>query len=150
MVWHDRHYAVAKKVMEILKAERFDGFNPKDIRIEDFPFKVQPVRGIVISPLDEEQAVGTNTNDDVRYKVQVSRILPKPSNIEGLRSRSVWRYAIRDLFNRKRIGVDTPGGCEIVTGVEFSTIKIPRLWDSWSVDASVCIVSCLIREPRST
>jgi hypothetical protein len=142
----EREHQIARLIASRLRVTGLCGFTGSDIRIEDFPFRTQPSRGIIVSPVGRKKAIGMNGADDTRYSFQIVRVLNKLSNVDGIKCRSKWRYALRDLFNRKLIGFSGYNAVEIITTLKFSTFKIKPNWDKWGIDSSVCIVHCLVRE----
>ncbi len=141
----DRHHEVAEKIREMLAAEAENlGFDPGDIRVEDYPFNNQPRYGIAVSSVGESEGAGTNARDDIGYVTQIARVLHRLGD-GGSQSRSQWRTRCRILFNRKRLGLD---GCELISRVSFGQIAIPREWRDWNIDASVVRVTSFVREGR--
>lgn len=145
---NDHHVAVAKRVLELLKAQRFTGFQPSDVMLIDFPFANPPTFGVIVSPIDETEGTGMNDADDIRYAVQVMRVFGSNESSEGFDSRANWRSRLRQLFHRRRLGVQLTGACELMSTVRFGTIKLKREWDRLGMEASVLYIHCLIREPR--
>ncbi len=125
-----------------------DLMEPGEIRLEEFPFHKRPMHGLAVSLLEEQEGQGLNDADDIRYRVQLTRIVGNIHHSDGMESRSEWRVRVRRLFHRKRIGVDAPGACEIITTVTPQNLIMQRQFYKWNVDASVMIVNCLIREIR--
>jgi hypothetical protein len=144
----DSHKAFMDRVMQMLKAERFEGLQSSDIQLMDFPFATMPSYGLIVSPIDETEATGVNDADDIRYGVQVVRVRSAVNPKDGIGSRCKWRSKVRDMFHNRRIGVQLTDACEIITKVRQGTIKIRRDWDRNKIDSSVLIITCLIREPR--
>ncbi len=114
MKYIPRHLQVAEKVVEILRANLNEDYEREDIRIEDFPFTREISRGVVVSVLDESEGIGTNEHDDIKYRVQITRVKTKLHPKDGIEQKSSWRFMIRRLFHRKLIGLALLGGCEIL------------------------------------
>lgn len=144
----DRHYAQALKIQEILRTLTFDGFNDDDIQlIDDFDDKL-PERGIYVSMIEEGLGVGVNEKNDVRYACRVVRVMPSIDNRDGMQARSEFRASVMKRFNRKRLGIDAPDACEIVSSVRPDTMKISPSWKRAKLDVSVMRITSLIRETR--
>jgi hypothetical protein len=139
-----RHFDFVQKVIEYLRGEQIPGIKPGDIRYEEFDGIKQPSYGIVVSMLPESEGRGTNTQDDIRYGVQVTRILSKLHPSEGLKHKSEFRDLVRNLFHRKRLGVADE---ELITTIRHSQWVVPRRWKK-NIDASAMNVYCLVRELR--
>jgi hypothetical protein len=144
----DSHKAFIDRVVQMLKAQKWEGIQPSDIQVMDFPFSRTPAYGLIVSPIDETEGTGVNSSDDIRYGLQVVRVLGGVSDSDGIMSRQAWRSKLRDMFHRKRIGVQLGNACEIITTVRFGTIKLRREWDRSKIDASAVFIYCLVREPR--
>lgn len=132
-------------VQNLLKTKDMSPFTTGDIVISKFPFHKRPSKGIVISPLDESEGVGLNDRDDIKYSVQVTFIMPKIHQIDGVSDMSNLRTIIRETFNRKRLGFHAQ---EMICTAKHESIFIPKAWSDWNIDASVMKVTTMIREIR--
>ena len=146
MAASERHFDVAEKVVELIKAEDLGPFKSSDVRLEEFPFIKEPAFGIAVSLSKEQELTGLNDKEDIYYTVQITRILTNLSLSDAMKSRSQFRVSMRNLFNHKRIGVDEN---EIITHMSFGQIIAPKEFTRSNIDTSVCYVSCLIRETRT-
>lgn len=145
----DRHYAQAQAIQTALRTLTFTGFDSGDIQlIDDFENDKIPERGIYVQMVEESFGVGTNEHNDVRYACLVARVLPKVDMRDGMQSRSQFRIAVIKTFHRKRIGIDAPSSCEIVSLVRPHQMKVPSAWRRSNLDVTVLKITSLIRETR--
>lgn len=140
----DRHYEIGNKLVDVFRGFLSTQFASDDVRLEDFPFTEQPAYGIAISPLGENEGLGTAGLDDIHYIFQAVRVLHGLGSA-GLQSRSEWRNLARANLHRKRIGIS---GCELLTRVDFGSIAIPKEWSTWNLDSSVLKIIVMMRESR--
>lgn len=135
---------VVNKVIEVLKAMDLTGygFSASDIKYVDFPFDKPPSHGLLVSPLTETEGESLTETSDIGYPVQLVRCGHRVSGTDGLTSRSAWRYAVKQRFNRKRLGLS----CELITRSEFDTIEIKDVWKNWNLDASALKITVWIRQ----
>ena len=138
------HKEVVDKVITTLKAMDLTGwgFVASDIKYIDFPFDKQPPFGLLVSPLTETEGESLTETSDIGYPIQLVRCGHRASGTDGLTSRSAWRYAVKQRFNRKRLGLS----CELITRSEFDTIEIKDVWKNWNLDASALKITVWIRQ----
>ena len=143
----DRHIEIAERIMRLLKdnASGFKPFGQGDIRYED-PDSRNVSYGIVVTPLGESETTGTNAQDDIGYRFLVRRGIQKSStnDMAEARAKSQWRIAVRDIFHRKRIGIE----CELITKVVPGDHTAKRRYEASNFDISAMIVTTWIRENR--
>ena len=139
------HQDVVEKVIEILKTMETFGYRPEEIHYKDTPFTGNPVRGLIVSPMNELEGDSLNETQDIGFPVMVVRAGHKLSNFE-FTERDHWRRAIFRKFNRVRIGVD---GCELITRVKHLDIKIPKEAAKHHLDASALVVTTWVRQQHN-
>ena len=144
----DRHKQVLDRVVVLLQALTIAGIDSDEIYPTDYPFTIQPSRGLAVSMIAESEGVGLNELDTIAYPIQLTLIGHRLHPSDGMSPRSLWRDQVRRTFNRKRIGTWV-GGCELVTVSRPATITIPKEWNNWNVDASVMQTITMIREDRT-
>ena len=139
----DRHKEIRDRIIQLLRLESFASLKPDMIRYEDPP-SVKPSVGIIVSPMEEGEGVGTNAQDDIRYTLRITRVIGRMQPSEGLEGKSVFRNKVRQIFHRKRIGgID----CELVTVVRYADfLSMPK----WRKNLDVCsmLVTVTVRETR--
>ena len=141
----ERHVEIRDRIIALLQQETFANIRPESIRYEDPP-SLKPSVGIVVSPMEEGEGVGTNAQDDIRYTFRITRVIGRISPSDGLNSKSTFRVRIRQIFHRKRIGGIE---CELVTVVRYADfLSIPK----WRKNLDVCsmLVTVTVRETRTT
>ncbi len=151
MAASERHYDVANKVIEILKAQANLGnlppFDQHDIKLMEIDGHVVPTKGISVAISEESEGRGMNASDDIRYSVIVTRSLPRTNTPQGIEQKSKFRVVMRTMFNRKRIGVDPSS--EIITVSRAARIRNPKKWEQENIDSNSYVVTTTIRELRN-
>lgn len=141
----DRHQEIVDRILLLLRGESFPPHRADDVRYEDPP-ELKPSLGIVLSPMEESEGVGTNLQDDIRYTFRLTRATGRMKTQEGLVSKSNFRNRIRDMFHRKRIGGIE---CEIITIVKFADFTSIPKWRDKNMDVTSMLISVLVRETRN-
>jgi hypothetical protein len=138
------HEDVVNAVVSALKdlSQEF-GYTADDVRVVDFPFVQKPHRGLLVSALTETEGESLSESSDIGYPVQIVRCGHRLSPRDGLPSRSDWRWAVHNRFNRTRLGLE----CELMTRAEYDRIQLKEPWDGWNLDASTVKVTVWIRQP---
>lgn len=140
----DRHVQVRDRILQLLKQEQFPPFKSGDIRYEDF-VDVKPTHGIVLSPMQESEGVGTNLQDDIRYTFKLTYSVTRTIPQGGLPEKSYFRNRVFEIFHRKRIGGITNELITVVRHGDFtSTPKIRK----HKIDATYLLISVSVRESR--
>lgn len=143
----ERHIDIANRIIELLRNNISDlaPFNAEDIRYED-PDSRNVEYGIVISPLVEAEGVGTNAQDDIGYRFMIRRSIAKssPGDEDAATAKSRYRVALREIFHRKRIGIE----CELLTKIQAGDYIAKRRYRRGSFDVTAIIVTTWIRESR--
>jgi hypothetical protein len=141
------HYDVAQKIAEIIRA--LPVYGTQGVNVVDFPFSIEPPHGLIVSPLKEREYDSTNETNDVGFPCQVMRVGHRLSSQDGFKSRSAWRRELYKRFRRTRIGVvdtaTTNRDCELFTVATFDDIELPKEWEKWNLDASVLVVTTVVR-----
>lgn len=145
MAQTDRHVEVRDRILQLLRQETFVNIRPETIRYEDPPV-LKPSTGIVVSPMEEGEGVGTNAQDDIHYTFRITRVIGRIQPSDGLEGKSAFRNKVRQIFHRKRIGGIE---CELVTVVRHADfLSMPK----WRKNLDVCsmLVTVTVRETRTT
>jgi hypothetical protein len=141
----DRHQEIVDRILLLLRAESFPPHRTDEIRYEDPP-ELKPSLGIVLSPMEESEGIGTNLQDDIRYTFRLTRSTGRMKTQEGLASKAYFRNRIRDVFHRKRIGGIE---CEVITTVRFADFTSIPKWRDKNLDVTSMLISVLVRERRN-
>lgn len=141
----DRHKEVKDRIIELLRQQNFVSVRPESIRYEDPP-TLMPSVGIIVSPMEEGEGVGTNAQDDIRYTFRVTRVIGRTQPTEGLEGKSAFRNKIRQVFHRKRIGGIE---CELITVVRYADFTSMPKWRK-NLDVCSMLITVTVRETRLT
>lgn len=144
MAQTDRHEEIKNRIIALLKAENFPPMRSSDVRYED-PISRLPSVGIVVSPMEESEGVGTNLQDDIRYTFRVTRCIGRLQPNEGLVNKSYFRTRLRQIFHRKRIGGIE---CELVTIVRHADFTSIPKWRDKNLDVTSMLITVTVRETR--
>jgi hypothetical protein len=144
MAQTDRHEEISNRILALLRAESFPPLRATDVRYED-PISMAPSIGIVVSPMEESEGVGTNLQDDIRYTFRVTRVIGRMKSSEGLNAKSYFRTRLRQIFHRKRIGGIE---CELVTIVRHADFTSMPKWRDKNLDVTSMLITVTVRETR--
>lgn len=141
-----RHEEILECIRDLIVANTNDPYLASEITIEDMGEEDEPPFGISVSPVGEEEQVGTNERDDIDYITQVVRTVHSLGS-DDRKAKSEFRVNMRTTFHNKRI--QCSGGCYGYSRIEFGNFAIPSAWKSENKSVSVVRIRTLVREPRS-
>jgi len=140
----ERHRQVRDRIIQLLKQEQFRPFKAGDVRYEDFT-EVKPSIGVVLSPMQESEGIGTNLQDDIRFTFKLTYSVNRTIPQGGLEDKSYFRNRVFEIFHRKRIGGITNELVTVVRHGDFtSTPKIRK----HKLDSTYLLISVSVRESR--
>jgi hypothetical protein len=139
------HNDVAQRIAQVIRT--LGQYGTQGVNVVDFPFSIEPPHGLIVSPLKETEVDSLNETTDVGFPCQVMRIGHRLNSQDGFQGRSTWRRELYKRFRRTRIGVvDATGNdCELYTVASFDDIEIPKAWEQMNLDASVLVVTTVVR-----
>lgn len=140
----DRHVQIRDRILELLRQEQFRPFKPADVRYEDFP-DVKPSIGIVLSPMQESEGIGTNLQDDIRYTFKLTYCVHRTIPKEGLEQKSYFRNRVFEIFHRRRIGQI---GNELITIVRHGDFTSTPKMRKHKLDTTYLLITVSVRESR--
>ncbi len=120
-------------------------FQYEQFEIRDYDEDVPLQDGITISPLGEEEQIGTNARDDIDYITLVTRKTHSLGN-DDLEQKSIFRDQVRKIFHHKRI--DCGDGCWMHCRVSFGNFSVPSAWKSENQSITAFKIMMLVRESR--
>jgi hypothetical protein len=140
----ERHELICQCIKRVLEGGLGSGY--EDIQIRDYDEDVPLEIGITISPIGEEEQIGTNERDDIDYSTLVTRKTHAMGN-DDLIVKSNFRDEVRRLFHHKRINCGD--GCYMHTRVSFGQFSVPSAWKSDNNSVTACKIMMLVRESRT-
>lgn len=140
----DRHVQVRDRILQLLRQEQFRPFKSGDVRYEDF-IEVKPSMGIVLSPMQESEGIGTNLQDDIRYTFKLTYSVTRTIPQGGLEDKSYFRNRVFEIFHRKRIGGITN---ELITVVRHGDFTSAPKMRKHKLDVTYLLITVSVRESR--
>lgn len=142
----ERHELICQCILRNLQEVLGGSYAYEDMQIRDYDEDVPLPLGITISPLGDEEQVGTNIRDDIDYITLVTRKTHALGN-DDLTPKSNFRDEVRKIFHHKRI--DCGDGCYLHSRVSFGQFSIPSSWKQDNTSVTAFKVMMLVRESRT-
>lgn len=142
----DRHASICQCILDTIVSNLGSEFQYEEIQVRDYDEDVPLADGITISPLGEEEQVGTNERDDIDYITLVTRKTHAQGN-DDLSNKSNFRDQMRKLFHHKRINCGD--GCWMHSRVSFGNFSVPSAWKQENQSITAFKVMMLVRESRT-
>ncbi len=143
-------------VAEIIRGLALPGLNHDSIRVARLPWIVggdgnviiNP--GIVVHPVRERTAPGTNVREDIGYGCAITMIRPAShSSMEDVDIVNQWREAIRQRLVEARLDdIVVDDGHYCITKIEHNELNVPR--EGHRYEISSIVARCWVREARTS
>lgn len=141
----ERHELICQCILSNLQTALGSAYAYEDMQIRDYDEDNPLQDGITISPLGEDEQIGTNERDDIDYITLITRKTHALAN-DDLTAKSNFRDEVRKIFHHKRI--DCGDGCFMHSRVSFGNFSVPSAWKTESQSITAFKVMMLVRESR--
>ena len=143
----ERHELICDCILTKLREGLGSAFSYEEMQKRDYDEDVPLQLGITVSPLGEDEQIGTNERDDIDYITLITRKTHALGN-DDLTAKSSFRDEVRRLFHHKRI--DCGDGCYMHSRVSFGNFSVPSAWKTENHSITAFKVMMLVRESRTT